>query len=105
MLLPTWIKPVLVSLTPKLSRRTAEGGPGGQGRVPRQLTGDRLSREELFITPGLDSRQSDYLPSVRMSCAATTCHLPFRLSHVSVQTRLRVYSFPSLPFLMELSLP
>jgi hypothetical protein len=69
---------------------------------PAQLVYRGLPLDEI---EDLLPQSAAYRQSVRMSCAATICQLPFRLSHVSVQTRHRVYSFPSLAFLMELSLP
>src|ERR1700676_3690293 len=46
-----------------------------------------------------------YLQSARMSCAATICQAPFRLSHVSAQIRLLLFSFPSLDLLLAVSCP
>ena len=40
-----------------------------------------------------------------VSCAATICHFPARLSHVSVQIRQRFVSLPSLALETALSAP
>ena len=43
--------------------------------------------------------------STMLSCAAISCHFPFRFSQVSVHAKQRLYSFPSAPMRMLLSFP